>query len=83
MKKPTKISNTSAYFLGSYLQVFGLCLVGGTNILRSESDLFSVLNDRLVFRKKADDSYELALHVVVQRSEAIFVSTFLVILGSE
>ncbi|KAF4650297.1 hypothetical protein FOZ61_000433, partial [Perkinsus olseni] len=44
--------------------VFGLCLVGGTNILRAQSDLFSALNDRLVFRKKTDGSYELALHGV-------------------
>ncbi|KAF4659366.1 hypothetical protein FOZ61_004800, partial [Perkinsus olseni] len=44
--------------------VFGLCLVGSSNLLRAQADLFSLMMDRLQFRTNKDGSYDLGIHGV-------------------
>ncbi|KAF4677786.1 hypothetical protein FOL47_010380 [Perkinsus chesapeaki] len=44
--------------------VFGLCLVGSSNLLRAQADLFSLMMDRLQFKERADGAYDLGIHGV-------------------
>ncbi|KAF4677785.1 hypothetical protein FOL47_010379 [Perkinsus chesapeaki] len=46
--------------------VFGLCLVGSGNLLRAQSDLFSLMMDRLQFKERDDGAYDLGIHAVSQ-----------------